>query len=171
MIYNFFFGWNFSSPSSPFSGTPDIVSDRIPTGENQFLQPPLPPQTNNVPLQSILCPVQVVCPSVPLHYRSFDGSCNNPNPKRGHWGMSGQPMDRLLYPAYEDSIWSPRIHGKDGSLLTEARTISRHLMQDYDRPHHKHNLLLMQFGQFLAHDLTQSSTIRLRMFSGSRRVL
>lgn len=140
----------------------EIVSDRIPTGGNGavhvgMLNPPA------VSFQRPHCPPQVTCLNTLLRYRTFDGSCNNPKVQRGHWGMAGQPMERLLPPAYEDGIWSPRLHGKDGSKLTESRTISRFLMDDIDRPHHKYNLLLMQFGQFLAHDLTQSATIRTGM--------
>lgn len=94
-------------------------------------------------------------------YRSFDGSCNNIHPARSNWGAAGQAMERLLPPAYEDGIWMPRQHGVDGSLLTSAREISRFVMEDADQPHPKYNLMLMQFGQFVAHDIMQSASISL----------
>lgn len=50
-----------------------------------------------------------------------------------------------------------------GAPLTNTRTISRHLIQDADRPHPTLSLLFMQFGQFLTHDVTQSASITTRM--------
>ncbi|XP_073819584.1 chorion peroxidase [Musca autumnalis] len=123
--------------------------------------------TNNIELEFKETPLEHHChPPQPClnsrsKYRSFDGSCNNILPHRSHWGAAGQPMERLLPPAYEDGIWTPRIHAKDGFLLMGAREISRILLGDSDRPHPKYNLLLMQFGQFIAHDVTQSSSVRL----------
>lgn len=70
-------------------------------------------------------------------------------------------MERLLPPAYEDGIWTPRMHSVDGTELMGAREISRRLMTDVNLPHPKYNLLLMQFGQFVAHDVTQSASVRL----------
>lgn len=50
-----------------------------------------------------------------------------------------------------------------GGPLSNPRTISRLLIQDADRPHSTLNLLFMQFGQFLTHDVTQSASITTRM--------
>ncbi|XP_055586375.1 chorion peroxidase-like isoform X2 [Uranotaenia lowii] len=94
-------------------------------------------------------------------FRSFDGSCNNPHPDRTRWGAAGHPFEKLLPPAYEDGVWAPRIHSVTGRKLASARTISAHLLHDLDRPHHHLNLLLMQFGQFIAHDFTRSSSIKI----------
>lgn len=68
-------------------------------------------------------------------------------------------MSRLLAPAYEDGIWAPRLLATNGQPLPNARTVSRELFQDVDRPHSLYNLLLMQFGQFLTHDITHSTAI------------
>lgn len=46
-----------------------------------------------------------------------------------------------------------------GAPLPNARTISRSLLADVDRPHATLNLLLMQFGQFLTHDVTLSASV------------
>lgn len=95
-------------------------------------------------------------------YRNHDGSCNNPLSHRAHWGAAGQPMERLLSPMYEDGIWLPRLHSSvDRSPLTSPREISRNLFTDIDKKHPKYNLLVMQFGQFIAHDITQSASIKL----------
>lgn len=107
------------------------------------------------------CQTPSACVNPRAKYRSLDGICNNPHPLRTHWGSAGQHIERLLPPAYEDGIWLPRIHATDGSLLTSAREISRIVLEDEDKPHSRHNLLLMQFGQFLAHDVSQSATVRL----------
>lgn len=90
-------------------------------------------------------------------FRTPDGRCNNAHHDR--WGAAGAPMQRLLAPAYEDGIWAPRQHGVGGRALPNARTVSRELFRDVDRPHLRHNLLLMQFGQFLTHDVSHSTSI------------
>ncbi|XP_037956398.1 chorion peroxidase [Teleopsis dalmanni] len=100
------------------------------------------------------------CRNPRARYRSFDGSCNNPLSDRSLWGAAGQPMERLLPPAYEDGIWTPRMHSVDGKPLLGARETSRKLIADVNRPHPKHNLLVMQFGQFIAHDVSQTASVR-----------
>jgi hypothetical protein len=95
-------------------------------------------------------------------YRSIDGRCNNPIPGRSMWGAAGTAMERLLPPAYADGIWGPRELSVSGSKLKSPRTISRKVFIDANVPHPRYNLMMMQFGQFLAHDFTRSSSIRLR---------
>lgn len=126
-------------------------------------------ETNSIDVEFESSPLGHHCPSRPnceksanSKYRILDGSCNNPIPHRNIWGSAGQPMERILPPAYEDGIWLPRIHSAvDGSPLLSARETSRILFADNNRPHPKYNLLVMQFGQFIAHDVTQSSSITL----------
>ncbi|KAH8276325.1 hypothetical protein KR026_011884 [Drosophila bipectinata] len=123
--------------------------------------------TNNVPTKFTETPLAKHCQPPPICrdiqsvFRSLDGTCNNPLPQRSLWGAAGQPMERLLPPAYEDGIWTPRAHSADGTPLQGARKISRTLLADVDRPHPKYNLLVMQFGQVLAHDVSQTSSVRL----------
>lgn len=50
-----------------------------------------------------------------------------------------------------------------GAPLPIARTISRVLIKDTDRPHPTIGLLFMQFGQFLTHDVSHSASIKTRM--------
>ena len=95
-------------------------------------------------------------------YRSIDGRCNNPLPGRSMWGAAGTAMERLLPPAYMDGIWAPRELSVSGMKLKSPRTISRTVFLDINAPHPKLNLLVMQFGQFMTHDITRSSSIRLR---------
>lgn len=110
------------------------------------------------------CPVPPKC-IYNSRYRTFDGTCNHRDGKQT-WGASRTPKERLLPPAYEDGIWSARQKATDGSKLKEARFISRILFPDIDRPHAYLNLMVMQFGQFLSHDFTQSGSIT--MPDGSR---
>lgn len=104
------------------------------------------------------CLARPNCPNNPSRYRTFDGSCNH-GFGRETWGAAKTPMERLLPPAYEDGIWAPRATASDGSKLANARVISRNLFPDVDRPHPYLNLMVMQFGQFLSHDFTQSGSI------------
>jgi peroxidase len=106
------------------------------------------------------CLARPFCPKEASIYRTYDGSCNH-QAGRETWGAAKTPMERLLPPAYEDGIWAARTTASDGSKLTSARTISRSLFPDVDRPHPTLNLMVMQFGQFLSHDFTQSSSITL----------
>lgn len=46
-----------------------------------------------------------------------------------------------------------------GAPLPNPRTVSRLLLPDVDRPHPTVSLLLMPFGQFITHDVTQSASI------------
>lgn len=46
-----------------------------------------------------------------------------------------------------------------GAPLPNPRTISRLLIPDVDRPHPSVSLILMPFGQFITHDVTQSASI------------
>ena len=105
------------------------------------------------------CNQPETCEEGPSKYRTPNGKCNNLGAKRNTWGAAGAPMERLLPPSYDDGIWAARLTSVDGSPLTNPRTISRTLLHDVDRPHPLHNLLFMQFGQYLTHDVTQSASI------------
>ncbi|KAF5299451.1 hypothetical protein FQR65_LT01031 [Abscondita terminalis] len=100
------------------------------------------------------CTVPPVCPKEPLRYRKIDGSCNNIN--NAAWGMPLTPYSRLLPPVYHDGIWVPRVSEAQGQPLYSPRIISSTIFVDNDVPNHDYTLMLMQFGQFLSHDITQS---------------
>ena len=54
---------------------------------------------------------------------------------------------------YQDGISSPRTRSVRGSPLPSARLVSQRLHHDLDIEEH-YSLMLMQWGQFLDHDLT-----------------
>lgn len=95
------------------------------------------------------CPKPPPCP--PSKYRTFDGSCNNLN--HPSWGKSYSPFQRLLSPRYFDGINAPRI-AYDGGPLPSAREVSYRIIPDQNIPSSKFTLLVMQWGQFLDHDLS-----------------
>ncbi|XP_054710141.1 peroxidasin-like [Uloborus diversus] len=101
---------------------------------------------------------QPSCSDMCFHrkYRSYDGSCNNFNNPR--WGSSLTPFVRLLPAQYENGFNSPigwsrtRLYNgfpKPSSRLLSTRIVSADsVSQDSEFTH-----MLMQWGQFLDHDL------------------
>lgn len=100
----------------------------------------------------------VYCDDMCYHnkYRSIDGTCNNfRNPL---WGSSLTGFRRVLYPIYENGFNTPvgwsktqRYHGffKPSARLVSSRIISTEEVS----PDHHCTHMLMQWGQFLDHDL------------------
>ncbi|XP_076311583.1 salivary peroxidase/catechol oxidase-like [Tachypleus tridentatus] len=90
-------------------------------------------------------------------YRSLDGSCNNLlNPT---WGKSFTGFVRLLQPDYADGLGNPRI-ASDCGPLPSARLVSVTTSRDVNIPDRDLTLLIMQFAQFLDHDLSLASLTR-----------
>ncbi|XP_071089130.1 salivary peroxidase/catechol oxidase-like [Haliotis cracherodii] len=100
-------------------------------------------------------------------YRTADGSCNNLD--HTTWGKASIPMRRWLDPAYDDYISSPREQSYvSSSKLPSARLVSTtvhtpstdsDLSEDYTH-------MLMQWGQFLDHDITSTPTEKLTEING-----
>ena len=85
-------------------------------------------------------------------YRSIDGCCNNINRKDS--GSTNQAFARFLDPVYEDGVETPR-GGLSTSSLPNARLVSRMVHRTKNREVNKNiSLMVMQFGQFLDHDIT-----------------
>ena len=103
------------------------------------------------------CPTPDQCdPRYP--YRSYNASCNNlENPL---WGTSGSPFQRTLLPQYSDGVWNPKV-AKSGSDLPSARLVSINIIPDVDIPNDMDTNNVMQWGQFVDHDLTHTPLFRL----------
>lgn len=102
------------------------------------------------------------CRPASKRYRTADGTCNNP--KKPWWGSANTPQQRFLPPKYEDGLQIIR-RSVLGGPLPSAREISTIIHQDHDIEMGGITLLLMQFGQFLDHDITASA--QSRGFNGS----
>ncbi|XP_023243050.1 peroxidase-like [Centruroides sculpturatus] len=84
-------------------------------------------------------------------YRSFDGSCNNL--EHPTWGKTFTCFQRLLPPAYADSISAPRI-AVSGRPLPPARVLSILIHRNANVPSHIFTHMFMVWGQFVDHDIT-----------------
>ncbi|RUS72077.1 hypothetical protein EGW08_020159 [Elysia chlorotica] len=84
-------------------------------------------------------------------FRRPDGRCNNlDNPD---WGAAGSIMPRFQPSAYANGMDSPRTNGVSSNALPGARKISLDVHGPNDATA-KITLMVMQWGQFLDHDMT-----------------
>ncbi|XP_050079851.1 peroxidase-like [Anopheles maculipalpis] len=98
---------------------------------------------------------QTLCPETPAcdeqQSQHLDGSCNNlHNPG---WGTANRPYARFVPANYADGIWEPA-HTRTGKPLPNARKLSLNLFGETEMEHPSNTLVSMQFGQFIAHDLS-----------------
>ncbi|KAJ9573877.1 hypothetical protein L9F63_008737, partial [Diploptera punctata] len=85
-------------------------------------------------------------------FRTITGRCNNlRNP---NMGKSLSTFARLLPPAYENSISRPRLNSITGNPLPSPRLVSTMIHADISNLHNRYTLMLMQYAQFLDHDVT-----------------
>ncbi|VDO24035.1 unnamed protein product [Brugia timori] len=94
-------------------------------------------------------------------YRTYDGQCNNEI--HTMWGASQTRFRRLLPPIYENGFNTPV--GWDPNKLyfgyrkPNARSVSRKLLgTKHTTPHKTYSAMLMQWGQFIDHDLDFTAT-------------
>ncbi|CAH1100323.1 unnamed protein product [Psylliodes chrysocephalus] len=83
-------------------------------------------------------------------FRSISGGCNNL--KHPNWGTIHSTYDRLILPNYgpSNSIRS----AVSGNPLPNARLLSQNIFTDKSVPDKEHTLVLMQYGQYVAHDMS-----------------
>ncbi|CAL8092787.1 unnamed protein product [Orchesella dallaii] len=85
-------------------------------------------------------------------YRTWSGWCNNVrNPA---WGRSVITFDRMVSSKYDDGISAPKMRSVTGAILPSPRRISSTVHIDVTHLSNRHTLMLMQFGQFVDHDIT-----------------
>lgn len=104
--------------------------------------------------EEIDCPVDDSPCDPTTPYRTLTGHCNNlRNPTLG---QSLTTFARLLPPVYEDGVSKPRVSSINGSPLPNPRVISTVIHPDISNLHNRYTLMVMQFAQFLDHDLTMT---------------
>ncbi|XP_078669070.1 peroxidasin-like isoform X2 [Branchiostoma floridae x Branchiostoma belcheri] len=89
-------------------------------------------------------------------YRSFDGTCNNF--QHPMWGAALTPFRRLLKPIYENGFNTPvgwnRSHLYFGFSKPSSRGVSTQVLStSTTTPDSRYSHMVMQWGQFLDHDL------------------
>uniref|UniRef100_A0A8C3TFJ7 Peroxidasin like n=1 Tax=Chelydra serpentina TaxID=8475 RepID=A0A8C3TFJ7_CHESE len=101
------------------------------------------------------------CSDICFHqkYRSYDGTCNNL--QHPVWGASLIAFERILKPVYENGFNLPRSVSHDslynGFPLPLPRLISTEMVgTETITPDDRYTHMLMQWGQFLDHDLDQT---------------
>jgi len=104
------------------------------------------------------CPGDPVCNRFANRepYRTYDGSCNNL--RHTAWGKSNTPYTRILPPDYEDGINEVRKTGVTNAPLPNPRTVSLATVRWSERADPKSTVMLMQWGQFIDHDLSLAAT-------------
>lgn len=98
-------------------------------------------------------------------YRTHDGTCNNA--RRPRWGSALSAVQRFLPATYSDGVQEVRL-GRGGARLPSARAVSEAVHMTRGRGESREagvTHMLMQWGQFLDHDVTSSS--QARGFNGS----
>ncbi|CAL4123854.1 unnamed protein product [Meganyctiphanes norvegica] len=106
--------------------------------------------TQNSPIKDT-CPPEPICPQT--RYRTMDGSCNNLRNKE--WGMAGTAFERILPADYNDGVDSPR-SSHSATPLPSPRAISSRITVQGGNPYENYTMLIMQWGQFLDHDITHT---------------
>ncbi|XP_057323935.1 chorion peroxidase-like [Microplitis mediator] len=103
------------------------------------------------------------CPPASSKYRTADGRCNNL--KHPWWGSAMSTMQRFLDPVYDDGIETIRKSRKSGKVLPSPREISTTIHEDKNVPLSSVTHMLMQWGQFIDHDMI--ATAQSRGFNGT----
>ncbi|KAM5135419.1 LOW QUALITY PROTEIN: peroxidasin homolog [Mantella aurantiaca] len=99
------------------------------------------------------------CSDICFHqrYRTYDGTCNNL--RHPMWGASVTAFQRLLKPAYQNGFNHPRGASDESGVLPLPlpRLVSTTMIgTETITPDAQYSHMLMQWGQFLDHDLDQT---------------
>ncbi|KAI6183365.1 ShKT domain-containing protein [Aphelenchoides bicaudatus] len=91
-----------------------------------------------------------------LYFRTMDGTCNNfRQPLRG---AAYRPYTRLMSPQYDNGLSEPVSSIRN--LRPSPREISRAILSTPKSVAlNDFNMMVMQFGQFLAHDLSKTTLV------------
>ncbi|KAJ8678537.1 hypothetical protein QAD02_014324, partial [Eretmocerus hayati] len=129
---------------------PTVDFNELPNVDISGIVPPRRP-TNH---EEIDCPPEDGPCDLTTPYRTYSGHCNNlRNP---NLGKSLTTFARLLPPVYEDGISSPKFTSVSGAPLPNPRLISSTIHPDISNLHNRYTLMVMQYAQFVDHDLTMT---------------
>ncbi|XP_023335820.1 chorion peroxidase [Eurytemora carolleeae] len=97
------------------------------------------------------------CSGFAALFRTPDGTCNNFH--HPTWGASFTPFLRFLPPDYSDGIEAFRRSVSNGPL-PNPRIISSMIHRDVSKDTNQFTMMVMQWGQFLDHDITSTPVTR-----------
>ena len=69
-------------------------------------------------------------------------------------------LQRVLNPVYSDGVWRPKTNSVSGPELPSARLVSISIVPDFDAPSELDTHNVMQWGQFVDHDITHTPLFR-----------
>ena len=101
------------------------------------------------------CQPSLRCDYTNSKYRTADGSCNNL--QHTSWGRAGMPFQRITPSIYDDGMSSPRTRATDGSELPNVREVANIVLVDQDFPDLQFTVSLMQWAQFVDHDIAHTT--------------
>lgn len=115
-------------------------------------------QLSSTPLGSSCTNLQRTCTMDEIYskYRSANGSCNHK--KESSRGRSFTSYRRLLFPHYTDGVQEPRRSINRIFALPSARLVSTTLCTNGNYEDTQMTLALMQWSQFIEHDLVHTAT-------------
>ncbi|XP_062547595.1 uncharacterized protein LOC134213069 [Armigeres subalbatus] len=116
---------------------------------NQFITGSISPVTLEPQCENLEAPCDTTTP-----FRTLTGHCNNL--RSPTLGQSLTTFARLLPAVYDDGISQPRIISISGNPLPNPRSISALIHPDISNLHTRYSLMVMQYAQFLDHDLTMT---------------
>ncbi|XP_055595817.1 uncharacterized protein LOC129746262 [Uranotaenia lowii] len=116
---------------------------------NQFISGSISPINLEPQCENLEAPCDTATP-----FRTLTGHCNNL--RNAELGQSLTVFARLLPPVYDDGISQPRSISISGAPLPNPRTISSLIHPDISNLHTRYSLMVMQYAQFLDHDLTMT---------------
>lgn len=117
-------------------------------------------QSSNMNIRDVsslagICESNAVCQNI--RYRNPDGTCNNLI--YTNQGKAVSTFSRLLSPDYGDRFNEPR-RAMDGNELPNSRQISMSISPESQLENDFYSTMLMQFGQFIDHDITRTAITR-----------
>ncbi|XP_037084828.1 peroxidase-like [Pollicipes pollicipes] len=97
-------------------------------------------------------------------YRTLTGECNNLQRPRLGRALTG--LKRLLPNTYDDGLFAMRTGAVRGGTLPSARLVSERVLDTLSNELNDFTLSLMQFSQFVDHDLSHALVFRLNSGNG-----